>query len=67
MVNCALTVTNHRDTPPEVTENYIKCVSFMAAYLSQQDGADGKDTVELFDEFKSNVCLAMKGTPGGNG
>ncbi len=62
-----LTVTAKRDTPSEMTENYKSCVSFLASWLAHQDGANGKDAVELFDEFKSNVCLVMKGVPGGNG
>ena len=61
-----LAITGYPDTKPEMTQQYAACVRFMAAWLAQQDGADGKGTRELFDEFKSQVCIVMKGDPGGS-
>lgn len=60
-----LAITGYPDTKPEMTQQYAACVRFMAMWLTQQNGADGKSTPELFDEFKSQVCIVMKGTPGG--
>ena len=60
-------MTGYPDTNPEMAQQYSACVVFLAAWLLQQDGAGGKDTAELFDEFKANVCDVMKGEPGGTG
>ena len=62
-----LIVTGYPDTKPEMVDQYTACTVFMAAWLAQQDGANGMGTPELFDEFKANVCMVMKGDPGGTG
>lgn len=61
-----ITITGYPDTQPEMLQQYCACVVFMAAWLEQQDGANGKDTVQQFDEFKDHVCNKMKGVPGGS-
>lgn len=58
----ALFVSAYMDeTSAEDWESYAACVSFMAFWFEKQDGADGKDTNALFEEFKENVCIVMKG------
>jgi len=39
---------------------YGSAVKFMAIWLMKQDGAMGKDTEALLNEFKHNVCTAMR-------
>ncbi len=48
-------------TSDEEWESYAAAVAFMAFWFEKQDGADGKDTNALFEEFKENVCIVMKG------
>ena len=60
-------VTGYPDTKDEMMQQYVACVIFLAAWLTQQDGANGKGTPELFDEFKVHVCDVMKGKPRGTG
>jgi hypothetical protein len=57
-----LEVSAHGEgTEEEEFRTYATCVRFMAAWFEKQDGANGKDTEGLFDEFKANVCTVMKG------
>lgn len=38
----------------------------MAQWFTAQDGAQGMETPELFDEFKTNVTEIMKSGAAGN-
>lgn len=46
---------------------YGAAVKFMTYWLIKQDGVMDKDTGMLLDEFKENICLAMRGGAGGQG
>lgn len=62
-----ITITGYPDTRPEMIQQYCACIVFMACWLEQQDGANGKSTEEQFDEFKSHVCDKMRDDAKGTG
>lgn len=47
------------DTPTEELEVYAEAVYFMAYWFEKQDGAAGRGTAEMFDQFRENVCVVM--------
>lgn len=61
-MSTTLRVSAHENiTSDEDWKTYASCVSFMAYWFEKQNGANGKETPELFDEFKENVCEIMVG------
>jgi len=55
-----ISITGYPDTKPEMIQQYCACIVFMACWFEQQNGANGKDTEQQFDEFKGHVCDKMK-------
>jgi len=67
-VKIQLTISAYEErTTPQEIQMYGAAVKFMTYWLIKQDGVMGKDTGALLDEFKENICLAMRGGAGGQG
>jgi len=62
-----LKITCHDKTNAENLQTYCEAAQFMAQWFTAQDGAGGKESPELFDEFRANVCELMKSGAAGNG
>ena len=56
-----LGVSAKESTNQDELKLYISCAAFIAAWLEYQNGARGLNTEQLFDEFRDNVCLIMRG------
>lgn len=65
-IQLQISAYNDKTTEKEIAM-YGSAVKFMAYWLTKQDGVMGKDTGALLDEFKSNICKAMRGGAGGQG
>lgn len=59
-------MTCHEGTNSENLQTYCEAAQFMAQWFTNQDGARGKATPELFEEFKVNVTELMKAGVEGN-
>jgi hypothetical protein len=62
-----LTISLKDGTTQSALSTYVASVKFMAQWLEGQDGAGGKSTKELLEEFEGNVCAMMKGEYKGTG
>ena len=64
----SINITAYPDkTSDKEVHRYLMCVDFMANWFEKQNGASGKTTAELFDEFKVHVTNRMIGEVGGVG
>lgn len=65
-IQLQISAYSEKTTDKEI-QMYGAAVKFMTYWLVKQDGVMGKDTGQLLDEFKENICLAMRGGAGGQG
>lgn len=65
-VQLSITAYGGKTTDQEL-EMYKQSVKYMAYWFTKQNGALGKDTPELFDEYKTNICKAMAAGTQGTG
>ena len=60
MVTSIINITAPTDTVDgQQLRTYQACVNFMAHWITHRQVDTKLDAVELFDEFKANVCAVM--------